>query len=440
MIKLFISYRRGDSMHAAQRVRMSLQQRFGDDAVFIDREIPPGSNWERHLEQMLVDATGVVVMVGDDFLKLLRRGDGNGDGDGVERDPLVWEIATALRLHKPIYPVLFGALDMPDRSHLPESIRELAQFQAVFAREPAFDVAIGELIKAVAQQQGGLDQIDTTAAARREARANADRSGAADIAARLALLLAAAWFSWGTGRVIGWLAEPQSAADRPAESALWLGLRYLLCTALWGFGPYLGYWLVAQLRARAKVPLFNLQGVLLTVNVIGLLLAGGSFLLLSTLPGWRLQPLLVFPADPQPVHYVLLAVALLLIMLAAIALVVWEPIVRAGDAAQRHRGLRLIALGGFAVAICGLWLAASIVASLPSLDEIDPVPVVGYLMLCPTLSLWVMAWVHARSQPGVQGKPWPLCSLFALSLGLILLCTLALFSYGPARLLGLAAA
>ena len=40
MIKLFISYRRSDSLHAAQRVRMSLQERFGDDAVFIDREIP----------------------------------------------------------------------------------------------------------------------------------------------------------------------------------------------------------------------------------------------------------------------------------------------------------------------------------------------------------------------------------------------------------------
>ncbi|WP_418314801.1 TIR domain-containing protein [Piscinibacter sakaiensis] len=433
MIKLFISYRRGDSMHAAQRVRMSLQHRFGDDAVFIDREIPPGTNWEQHLEQMLVEATGVVVMIGDDFLKLLRR---NGDGAAVKRDPLVWEIATALRLRKPIYPVLFGALDMPDRTRLPEPIRELASFQAVFAREPAFDVAIGELIKTVARQQGGLDLLEA-AASSSERGAGSARPGAADLAVRLAIAAAAAWACWWVGRVIGWLAEPAAAALRSAESASWLGLRYLLCTALWGFGPYLGWWLVAQLRARAKVPLFNLQGVLLTVNVIAILLAGGSFLLLSTLPGWRLQPLLIFPDQPQPAHYVLLALGLLLIMLAAIALVVCEPLVRSADPARRRRGLRLINLGGAGVAACVLWFAASIAASLPALGRLDPVPVVGYLMLCPTLSLSLFAWVHVHPLTGLQGRPWPMIGLFALGTALIVSCTIALFAYGPARLLGL---
>jgi hypothetical protein len=48
-MSLFISYRRSDSTHAANRVRLLLQKEFGADAVFIDREIPAGHEWSEHL-------------------------------------------------------------------------------------------------------------------------------------------------------------------------------------------------------------------------------------------------------------------------------------------------------------------------------------------------------------------------------------------------------
>jgi hypothetical protein len=70
-MKLFISYRRKDSMHAAQRVRMCLQMKFGAEAVFIDRQIPAGKDWSAHLGTMLEQCSGVIVLVGDAFLREL---------------------------------------------------------------------------------------------------------------------------------------------------------------------------------------------------------------------------------------------------------------------------------------------------------------------------------------------------------------------------------
>ena len=130
-MNIFISYRRHDSTHAAQRVRMSLQMRFGEGSVFIDREIPPGMDWHQHLQSMLERSTGVVVLVGDEFLRLIRRHRERASG---EQDPLEWEIATALQLHKPIYPVLFGRGDMPAASDLPEPIRAFAKPSATIER------------------------------------------------------------------------------------------------------------------------------------------------------------------------------------------------------------------------------------------------------------------------------------------------------------------
>jgi hypothetical protein len=432
LIKLFISYRRSDSLHAAQRVRMSLQDRFGEDAVFIDREIPPGKNWEQHLEEMLVASTGVVVMVGDEFLKQLRK---HRDGPAELTDPLVWEIATALRLGKTIYPVLFGRIDMPDPARLPEAIRAMARYQAVFAREPAFDAAIGELIKSVAAAHGEPEARKAVHAPGGAGEVPAAAmSPVASVLAPLLLSAMGVLLLWWAGRLILWLADPGAAA-RPAESALWHGLRYGLCTALWGLGPYLAYWLVAQLRARARLPIFNLQGLLTVANLAGILVTGGSFLLLSTLPGWQLRPLGVFPAHPGPMHYALLALGLLTIVMVALGTAVSEPTVRSWVGARRSWGLRLINATSAAVGACGLWLAASLVHSLPDLGTLDPVPVVGYLMLCPLLSLLAVGWTWRPSLLGAGDRAWQIRSLFALVIGLVVLCTLALFAYGPMRLL-----
>ena len=427
-MKLFISYRRSDSTHAAARVRMCLQQKFGAEAVFIDREIPAGQPWEEFLESMLEQSTGVVVLVGDEFLRLLRK---NRERPEDAPDPLVWEISTAIRLKKPIYPVLFGATDMPDASKLPAAIRTFAGYQAVFAREPAFDAAIAVLVKSVADDH---DWVDPSAAASRPADSTAPQPVARGLALP-ALGLGAVLALWWAGRLILWLADASTAPERPTESAFWHGARYGLATALWGLGPYLTYWLVAELRARARLPIFNLHGLLTVANVAAILVSGGTFLLLSTLPGWQLRPLWVFPDVPQPWHFAVLALGLLVIVVAALAVAVWEPRVRARELVSRERGMRLIHMTSAAQIVCGLWFAASLAHSLPPLGAMDPVPIVGYVMLCPALSLLVAGWQYGQARLGLRQKGWEIQGLFALVLGLYLLCTLALFAYGPTRLL-----
>jgi hypothetical protein len=426
-MKLFISYRRSDSTHAAARVRMCLQQRFGEDAVFIDRKIPPGREWDEYLREMLEQCTGVVVLVGDEFVKLLRRGDAK---PGEEPDPLVWEIETALRLDKPIYPVLFGSCDMPTPEQLPTSIRGFSRRQAVFAREPAFDAAMAVLVQSVG------DEHDWAAPGTPPpAQAGAGLTPTGLLAATLAVLLVAMLVPWGLGRVIMGLADPAHA--RGAASAWWHGLRYLLASALWGLGPYLAVWLVASLRARARVPILNVAGLLVMANVAGLLVLGGTFLLLSTLPGWRLQPLWVFPSDPTALDYGLLAVGLLTVVLTALSVAVLEPRIRALQGAARHNGLRLMVLISAAVFLCGWWFAASLAHSLPRLADDMVVPVVGYVMLAPGLSLLVALQQHAPQGVGTQARRWQAHALFALTIALWLACTLAVFAYGPTRLLAM---
>jgi hypothetical protein len=433
-MKLFISYRRDDSTHAAHRVRMCLQAAFGTNAVFIDREIPAGQVWEKHLETMLAQCSGVVVLIGNDFMRRLRRSR-DRDRSGEEPDQLLREVEAAIRQGKPIYPVVFGSSDMPDARDLPESIRALAGYQAVFAREPAFDAAMSVLIKSVAQAHDlqELPEAEEHEGASARPLLPANSRGAARI--WLATTLLAPVALWWLGRLILWLADPLRGPTLPAEAAFWHGTRFVLVTAVWGVGPYLAYWMVAELRARARLPIYNLHGLLSVGNMAGMAVSGGTFLLLSSLPGWRLQPLGVFPAQPGPLHYVALSLGLLAIVLVVVAVAIWEPRVRSLPMAVRSWWMGVInTVSGLSIA-CGLWFMVSMAASVPPLGTLDPVPVVGYFMLSPTLSLLLAGWQYARAYLGLRERDLRIRCLFGIVIGLYLVCTLALFAFGPMRLL-----
>jgi len=423
-MKLFISYRRSDSIHAAQRVRMCLQMHFGVDAVFIDREIPAGKEWSAHLESVLTECTGVIVLVGDAFLRELRKGQ---DRKHEEIDTLAWEIETALRLKKTIYPVLIGALDMPDAGKLPAAIRGFAAYQAVFAREPAFDASMTVLIKSISDEHGWIAPPKDDAAA-----APSSPFALSGMAwPLLALLgLAAVWFA---GRVVLWLLGGPGT-PKPVEAAFWYGMHYALATTLFGLGPYLAFKAVVELRARARLPSHTLHAVLSWCNLVLILIAGGTFLLLSTRAGWALELLWVFPENPTAIHYGAQGFVLVAIVLAALVLALLENRVRLLQGLLRAWSMGAINAMDVVVLLCGLWFAASLVQSSSQLAKLD-VPLLGYLMLCPALSLLMVVWDYAQSQVGVRGRVWQLRVLFGLAVGLYLACTLGYFAYGPSRIL-----
>lgn len=422
MIRLFISYRRNDSEHAAQRVRACMQAKFGADAVFIDRDIPPGTDWAQYLHQRLESSSDVIVLVGDAFLRELRRRGSAAEAD--EQDWLKTEIETALKLGKTIYPVIIGRIDMPDKNDMPVPIRDFANAQAVFAREPAFDAAMAVLGKAIAARHSWIEPPPSGTA---PATGALGQVGSVALGAAMALLGV-----WLAGWLIHWLATGASGAE--GQATLWLGVLYVLTTLLWGLGPYLVYRSVAEVRARAHLPVNNLHGTLTMLNLGLALLAGGSFLLLSTRADWALHLRWVMPVSPQPLHYALQGLVLLLIVFAAVLVAMLEPVVRKWSARRRWLGSTGLVWAAIGVALASAWFAESLVTSLPPLRAVNTVPLIGYFMLAPALSGLIVAWDLARWSLGFGAQAWHSRALFGLAVCLYVVCTLGYFAHGPVRL------
>jgi len=211
----------------------------------------------------------------------------------------------------------------------------------------------------------------------------------------------------------------------------------VLCTLLLGLGPYVSYYLVAVLRARSLLPIHKFSGWLAVLNVCGVLVAGGLFLLMSTIPDWRLKPQWGFPQQPTPMHYGLLALGLLSIASLAVGIAVWEPRVRTMEGLHRTLGAFSVNSAGIALATLVAGFAFSLARSFPPLDGIDRIALLGYLLLCPTLSLlYFFGWRYGRQELKPAERGWEFTFLFLLVLSLYLLCTLALHAYGMAPLFG----
>jgi TIR domain len=426
-MKLFISYRREDS-HAAHRVRSRLRETFGDDAVFIDRDIEAGEDWQRKMFDVLGNADAILVIVGDDFLRELDR---RASQSPSEPDWMALEIKFALKEHnqrkKRIYPVVVGNLDI-QASQLPEELRPLAAIQATFARDPFFDAAMAALMKSIAADNNWVNRGDGAAQSGSAAETWTARCAA------LVLLVAASIGAMGlAGRMLLWSAG--TALDAGPEAALWRGVLYTLATLAWGLGPYLAWRAVSEVRARARLPVMNLLGLLTTVNMALALVLGGSFSLLSTRADWVLRLLGLLRAQPLWWQYALQGAVLLAIAFVPIVAALLEPRVRRLDGHSRTRGVA--ALGVLSAMGAGgmLWFAASLWATvLPQVSTMDPVPLIGYFMLAPALSALFFVWDHAQARLGFDSRDWRSRTLLGLAVGLHLVATLRYFARGPVQL------
>lgn len=417
--RIFISYRRADSEHAALRVHERLQARFGGEAVFIDREMPSGIDWDERLRERVHEATAVVVLVGPRFIELF------ADHGPDQPDVLLAEIREALDSGKRVFPLVVGAPDMPPAAKLPAAIRRLAQQNARFAPAQYFDTAMEMLERDIAAAHGWVAP---------EAELPSGSAPGLPAWLRVILLLLAVLAGiWLSSASLAWLAPALDGSS--TERQLWHGMHYLLSTLLFGLGPYLSYWLVAELRARAGLPVFSLQGWLSVLIVGGNLVLGGAFLLLSSVPGWQMRPWWPGTSGEPPaagaLYYATLACALLAIAMGTVALALWEPVLRR---AERRHGTRaqqrLTAMSAWLL-LALLWFGGSLVHSVPDLDAATSLSVVGYVALCPTLSLLMAAWQAAAAQLGLRRQAWQVRGLFWLLGALYLLCTLSLFATGP---------
>jgi tetratricopeptide (TPR) repeat protein len=149
MPRITISYRREDSLDIAGRIFDRLAGHFGRGAVFLDIDaIPPGADFRRHVDRVLDESDIVLAIIGPRWI---------GPDDAQRRlaspaDPVRLEIETALKLNRPLIPVLVSRAVMPRPDELPESLRDFAYHNAVQVDSGVdFDVHVSRLIRGMEQ-------------------------------------------------------------------------------------------------------------------------------------------------------------------------------------------------------------------------------------------------------------------------------------------------
>lgn len=142
--KLFISYRRKDEAGFAHAIYHWLERAFPANSIFMDVEgdIKPGENFVTALDLKINQCDVFLVIIGQRWVpELITRSDDH------ETDFVVQEIRLAMELGKHVIPVLVGHTQMPSAGILPESIRELANRNAIFIRTERFRADCESLIE-----------------------------------------------------------------------------------------------------------------------------------------------------------------------------------------------------------------------------------------------------------------------------------------------------
>ena len=137
-MKVFISYRREDSRHVADRIYDRLAAHFGRDTIFKDVDsIPLGADFRTKLQEAVEQSGVMIVVIGDHWLKLTNKTGQRRLED--ENDFVRMEIQMALQLRIPVVPVLVDGASMPAINALPASIGELTFQQGTIIRpDPDF--------------------------------------------------------------------------------------------------------------------------------------------------------------------------------------------------------------------------------------------------------------------------------------------------------------
>lgn len=167
MTKIFISYRREDTAHAAGRIYDRLATHFRSENVFIDVDtIPPGVDFRAHVADLVQQCDVLLALIGRHWLV---------DAQGRRRlddsrDLVRIEIESALRRKILVIPLFVGGAKMPAAADLPEGLAELAYRNAIEVRHESFHQDLGRLIEVLGKQgkAEGRDDANSTRAAREE--------------------------------------------------------------------------------------------------------------------------------------------------------------------------------------------------------------------------------------------------------------------------------
>jgi CHASE2 domain/TIR domain len=147
--EFFISYRREQSAWPGRILCGELTKRFGESSVFMDTDsIDAGQQWPNQIENAIQRSSVVLVLIGPGWLDVR-----NAEGDRRLDDPGDWvrlEIEAALAAPKVVVvPVLLDGAKVPDAQDLPESLRPLAERNAVALTPDGWGREIDEMVESL---------------------------------------------------------------------------------------------------------------------------------------------------------------------------------------------------------------------------------------------------------------------------------------------------
>ena len=139
-MKVFISYRRDDSIIHSRLIHNELAARFGEGDVFMDiDDIDYGDDFARRINERLDAADVVVAVIGTQWADILMR---RAHGDDYVRH----ELGRSLALGKRIVPVLIGNAAPPDAG-LPPDLAGLRLLNCLRIDERSLKAHINELVE-----------------------------------------------------------------------------------------------------------------------------------------------------------------------------------------------------------------------------------------------------------------------------------------------------
>ncbi len=155
MSNIFISYRRGDSIATAGRIRDRLVQQYGRPRVFVDvDDIPHGRDFVKVLQDKVAECGVLLAIIGPSWTTALddkgnRRIDDPHDFVGIE-------IGSALKRGEiAVIPVLVDGAKMPVAEELPDHLKPLARRNAIELRNTQFGTDAERLIRSIDAATGG---------------------------------------------------------------------------------------------------------------------------------------------------------------------------------------------------------------------------------------------------------------------------------------------
>ncbi len=150
MNKIFISYRRNDSVGYSGRLADRLSLEFGENQIFRDYDdIQPGQNFVESLQKGLSTADLLLVLIADSWLSSENPSGQRRLED--ENDFVRLEIEAALQRNIHIIPVLINGAAMPNAQELPASLSALALRQAVPLSDSRWEQDVTNLIANIRQ-------------------------------------------------------------------------------------------------------------------------------------------------------------------------------------------------------------------------------------------------------------------------------------------------